>query len=142
MDKVFKSPIAEPMADEKLTDLLLKITKKRILPMSLSIVAKDKEQIRRGVKEVVKAITRDKAKGGLVLICGDISPIEVVAHLPVFCEEREIAYIYIPSRDALGEACRTKRPTSCALLTAKAGSEYFEKFNQIVAKVKKANPYL
>ncbi len=29
MEKVFKSPIAEPMADEKLADLLLKMTKKR-----------------------------------------------------------------------------------------------------------------
>ena len=112
------------------------------MPILSRIVAKDKEQIRRGVKEVIKAINRNKAKGGLVIICGDISPIEVVAHLPVFCEERELPYIYIPSREALGEACRTKRPTSCALVMAKDSCKYVEKFKQIVAKVKKSNPYL
>ena len=76
------------------------------------------------------------------MLCGDISPIEVIAHLPVYCEDNEVPYIYIPSREALGEACRTKRPTSCALLVPKAGSEYAAKFTQIVDKVKKANPYL
>ena len=133
MEKVFKSPIAEPMADEKLTDVILKLTKK---------LASDKEQVRRGVKEVVKAIRRKKAAGGLVVLCGDISPIEVVAHIPVFCEDNEIPYIYIPSRDALGEACRTKRPTSCAILVPKEDFKYAEQFKQIIGKVKKANPYL
>ena len=94
------------------------------------------------MKEVIKAIKRNKAKGGMVLICGDISPIEVVAHLPVFCEDNDLPYIYIPSRDALGEACRTKRPTSCALLVPKADFKYADKFTQLITKVKKANPYL
>ena len=78
----------------------------------------------------------------MVLICGDISPIEVVAHLPVYCEDNDIPYIYIPSRDALGEACRTKRPTSCALLVPKQDFKYADKFTQLIGKVKKSNPYL
>ena len=133
MEKVFKSPIAEPMADDKLTEAILKFVKK---------LAGDKEQVKRGVKEVVKAIRRKKAEGGLVVICGDISPIEVVAHIPVFCEDNEIPYIYIPSREALGEACKTKRPTSCAILIPKKDFKYYDKFEQLIAKVKKANPYL
>ena len=105
-------------------------------------MADDKEQVRRGVKEVVKAIKRKKATGGIVVICGDISPIEVVAHLPVFCEDNDLPYIYIPSRDALGAACKTKRPTSCALLVPKKDFKYADKFIQIANKVRKANPYL
>ena len=35
MEKVFKSPIAEPMADDKLTELILKMAKKRKLLMTM-----------------------------------------------------------------------------------------------------------
>ncbi len=75
------------------------------------------------------------------MICGDISPIEVVAHLPVFCEDNDLPYIYIPSREGLGQACKTNRPTSCALLVPKPGSKYAEKFAQIAKKVRSVNPY-
>lgn len=42
--------------------------------------------LRRGVKEVVKAVR--KGEKGFVLIAGDISPIDVIAHLPILCEDK------------------------------------------------------
>lgn len=35
----------------------------------------------------------------ICIIAGDISPIDVVIHLPVMCEDRDIPYIYVPSKD-------------------------------------------
>ena len=32
------------------------------------------------------------------IFAGDISPIDVISHLPVLCEEAEIPYAYVPSR--------------------------------------------
>eukprot|EP00826_Nyctotherus_ovalis_P017624 TRINITY_DN1519_c0_g1_i1.p1 TRINITY_DN1519_c0_g1~~TRINITY_DN1519_c0_g1_i1.p1 ORF type:complete len:136 (-),score=61.36 TRINITY_DN1519_c0_g1_i1:154-561(-) len=133
MERVFKSPIAEPMASEKLTDAILKFVRK---------LAVEKDQVKRGVKEVVKTIRRKKARNGLVVICGDISPVDVISHVPVFCEENDVPYIYVPSREALGVACRTKRPTSCAILIPGAEFKYLEKYQQLVEKVKKVNPYV
>ena len=133
MEKVFRAPIAEPMASEKLTETILKFIKK---------LAAGKDQVKRGVKEVVKAIRRKIAKNALVVICGDISPIDVISHIPVFCEENNIPYIYIPSRDSLGEACRTKRPTSCAIIIPSADFKYLDKYQQLIEKVKKVNPYI
>ncbi|BDA40361.1 probable H/ACA ribonucleoprotein complex subunit nhp2 at C-terminar half [Coccomyxa sp. Obi] len=103
----FLSAIADPLADEKLTKKLLKLAKK----------ASKRKQTKRGVKEVVKAI-RKKFKG-ICLIAGDISPIDVITHIPVLCEENDIPYIYVPSKEALGAAGLTKRPTSCMLLLPK-----------------------
>lgn len=37
------------------------------------------------MKEVVKAVR--KGEKGFVLIAGDISPIDVIAHLPILCED-------------------------------------------------------
>ena len=81
------SPIANPLADKKLTKKVLKLVKAG---------AKEK-LIRRGVKEVVKALK--KGEPGVAVIAGDISPIEVIAHVPILCEEKNIAYVYVPSKE-------------------------------------------
>jgi H/ACA ribonucleoprotein complex subunit 2 len=52
----------------------------------------------------------------LCLIAGDISPIDVITPLPVMCEDRDVPYIYLPSKEELGQAGLTKRPTSCMLI--------------------------
>ena len=53
------------------------------------------------------------------VIAGDISPIDVVTPLPVLCEDHDVPYIYVPSKEELGAAGLTKRPTSCMLILPK-----------------------
>jgi H/ACA ribonucleoprotein complex subunit 2 len=53
----------------------------------------------------------------IVIIAADISPMDVISHLPVLCEDHNIPYIYIKSRAELGEASATKRPTSVVMIT-------------------------
>jgi hypothetical protein len=36
----------------------------------------------------------------LCVLAGDISPIDVITHIPVTCEENKIPYIYVPSKEA------------------------------------------
>ena len=52
----------------------------------------------------------------MVVIAGDISPIDVIAHMPVACEEAGVPYVYVPSKQHLGAAGLTKRPTSIVLI--------------------------
>lgn len=47
---------------------------------------------------------------------GDVSPVDVISHIPVYCEEKKIPYCYVPSRRELGAAGGTKRPTSVVLV--------------------------
>ena len=58
--------------------------------------------IRKGTNETTKAVERGLAK--LVVIAEDVDPPEVVAHLPILCEERKIPYIFVPSKVRLGTA--------------------------------------
>ena len=102
--RLFVSPIAEPLASDKMNKKLVKLIKK-------SMKGKN---VHRGVKETVKAVR--KGTKGLVIIAADISPIDVLSHLPILCEDKNIAYIYVRSRAEIGEACKTKRPTSCVLV--------------------------
>jgi len=122
------SIIANPLAGPKLSKKVLRLTKK---------AAKEKH-VKRGVKEVVKAIR--KGQKGLCIIAGDISPIDVVSHLPVLCEDAGITYIYVPSKEKLGGASRTKRPTSCVLVTLGKESELKERYEEVLEEIKKAEP--
>ncbi len=58
--------------------------------------------VRKGTNETTKAIERAQAK--LVVIAEDVDPPEVVAHLPLLCEERKIPYIFVPSKEKIGNA--------------------------------------
>ena len=82
------------------------------------------------------------ASGRLVILAADIFPVEVVAHLPVYCEEKNILYSYVPSRQALGAACLTKRAASAIMVSEPKGDSY-QKYYDVVAKgMKNINKYV
>ena len=64
-------------------------------------VAKDTGKLRKGTNETTKAIERAIAK--IVIIAEDVEPPQVVAHLPILCDERKIPYLYVPSKLELGK---------------------------------------
>jgi len=59
-------------------------------------------RIRKGTNETTKAIERGQAK--LVVIAEDVDPPEVVAHLPIICDERKITFVFVPSKVKLGNS--------------------------------------
>lgn len=63
-------------------------------------VAKQSGKVRKGTNETTKAIERGISK--LVVIAQDVDPPEVVAHLPILCDERNAPYIFVPSKQQLG----------------------------------------
>src|SRR5689334_1338701 len=65
-------------------------------------VAKQSGKVRKGTNETTKAIERGNSK--LVVIAEDVEPPQVVAHLPILCEERKISYMYVPSKLELGKS--------------------------------------
>uniref|UniRef100_A0A453PGM7 Ribosomal protein eL8/eL30/eS12/Gadd45 domain-containing protein n=1 Tax=Aegilops tauschii subsp. strangulata TaxID=200361 RepID=A0A453PGM7_AEGTS len=86
-------------------------------PQARSPRASEAKCLKRGVKEVVKSIRRGSK--GLCVIAGNISPIDVITHLPILCEEANVPYIYVTSKEELATAGTTKRPTCCVLVMTK-----------------------
>ncbi|KAL6941560.1 snoRNA-binding protein [Hanseniaspora osmophila] len=123
---------AEPLASKKLNKKILKTVKK----------ASKAKNVKRGVKETVKALR--KGEKGLVIIAGDISPPDVISHLPVLCEDQHVPFVFIPSKQELGSAGSTKRPTSVVFIVPgsnkkgdkKKEEEYKSGFEEIVKEVK------
>merc|ERR1712107_566402 len=93
------------------------------------------KQTRRGVPECTKAIR--KGQKGMIFLAGDIYPLDVFAHVPVLCEEKEVYYCYLPSRRELGAACQTKRPISIVMvMEPKEDSTLGKTYEQVKAGVK------
>lgn len=65
-------------------------------------LARDTGKVRKGTNEVTKLVERGQAK--LVVMAEDITPPEVMAHLPYLCEEKDIPYAYVPNKSELGTA--------------------------------------
>ena len=65
-------------------------------------IATETGKIRKGTNEATKSIERGKAK--LVLIAEDVQPPEIVAHLPLLCDERKSTFVYVPSKVSIGNA--------------------------------------
>ncbi|MCC6020869.1 MAG: 50S ribosomal protein L7Ae [Thermoproteaceae archaeon] len=70
--------------------------------LELLSVARQTGRVKKGTNETTKAVERGLAK--LVLIAEDVDPPEVVAHLPLLCEEKKVPYVYVPSKERLGKA--------------------------------------
>jgi H/ACA ribonucleoprotein complex subunit 2 len=158
-------PFANPLADEKQTKKLLRAVQKGMatfnkkFDMLISSLAAKHKTLHRGVKEVVKSIRKSPSDlpasstvvtpTAVVILAADISPMDVISHLPVLCEDHSIPYMYIASRAELGAASNTKRPTSVVMVKkdrmkkaedvdAEKEKEYLEAYADLVKVVQKA----
>ena len=77
--------------------------------------ARDTGKIHKGANEVTKRVERSQAK--LVVMALDISPPEIMAHMPMLCAEKQIPYTYVPSKEELGKASGLKVPTAAVAIS-------------------------
>jgi len=91
-------------------------------------VARDSGKVRKGTNESTKAVERAVAK--LVLIAEDVDPPQVVAHLPILCEERKISYLFVPSKLELGRAAGID--VGCGAVSVLEGGEAAKTLKELV----------
>lgn len=99
-------------------------------------IARETGKVSKGTNEVTKAVERGVAQ--LVLIAEDVEPAEIVAHLPLLAEEKEIPYIYIPTKDELGAAAGLNvGTTSSAIVEAGDAEDLIKEIIEKVEELKK-----
>lgn len=94
-------------------------------------VAHQSGKVKKGTNEVTKAIERGISK--LVVIAEDVEPPEVVAHLPILCEERGAAYAFVPSKQELGKALGIDVTSAAAAILDAGDAQHI--VDQIVASL-------
>jgi large subunit ribosomal protein L7Ae len=78
-------------------------------------VARDTGKVKKGTNEVTKLVERGEAV--FVVMAEDVQPPEILAHMPLLCEERNIPYAYVASKAELGNACGLEKPTASIAIT-------------------------
>lgn len=92
----------------------------------------DKNYCRNGLKDVQMRIR--KGETGIVVFAGDVTPVDIMCHLPGVCEDNNIPYCYIPSRADLGAALGVKRGTLMVLIRER--QDYQAEFNELKEEIK------
>ena len=101
-------------------------------------VAAQTGKVRKGTNEATKAIERGLSK--LIVIAEDVEPPEVVAHLPLICEEQNAAYAFVPDKQELGKALGIDvTSAAAAIVDAGEAQHIIDEVVASMAKVKGGN---
>ena len=97
-------------------------------------VAATTGKVRKGTNEGTKAIERGISK--LMIIAEDVEPPEVVAHLPLICEEQGAAYAFVPDKQELGKALGIDVTSAAAAILDAGDAQHI--IDEVVASLTKA----
>ena len=97
-------------------------------------VAATTGKVRKGTNEATKAIERGISK--LIIIAEDVEPPEVVAHLPLICEEQGAAYAFVPEKQVLGKALGIDVTSAAAAILDAGDAQHI--IDEVVASLAKA----
>jgi len=100
------NPKAFPLADANLTVQLLDLVQQ----------ATNYKQLKKGANEATKTLNRGITE--LIIMAADTEPLAILLHLPLLCEDKNVPYVFVPSKQALGRACGVSRPViACSILS-------------------------
>ena len=69
--------------------------------------AKNFKLLKKGANETTKALNRGVAD--LIVLAADTEPLEIILHLPLLCEDKNVPYVYVSKQSDLGRACGVSR---------------------------------
>jgi len=82
--------------------------------LELLSTSKDGGKIKKGINETTKAVERKTAK--LVVLAKDVTPEEIVIHIPMLCKEMGVPYVFVNTKKELGESVGIPVPTSAVAI--------------------------
>lgn len=119
------NPKAYPLADAQLTNTLMDIVQQ----------ATNYKQLRKGANEATKTLNRGISE--FIVMAADTEPLEILLHLPLLCEDKNVPYVFVPSKAALGRACGVSRPVIAASITTNEGSQLKSQIQQLKIAIEK-----
>ena len=98
-------------------------------------VASTSGKVKKGTNEATKAIERGTSK--LIIIAEDVEPPEVVAHLPILCQEQGAAFVFVPTKQELGNSLGIEiTSAAAAILDAGDAQHIVDQIIETIAKIK------
>jgi len=73
----------------------------------------------------------------VVVMAADAEPIEILLHLPLLAEDKNVPYVFVPSKAGLGRACGVSRPVIACSVTSNEGSQLKTQIQQLKLAIEK-----
>lgn len=89
--------------------------------VSLTLTHQSELRLIFSANEATKTLNRGICE--FIVMTADVEPIEIVLHLPLLCEDKNVPYVFLPSKTALGRACGVSRPVIAASVTTNEARE-------------------
>lgn len=93
------------------------------------------KQLKKGANEATKTLNRGTAE--VLILAADAEPLEIVLHLPLVCEDKNVPYVFVGSKTSLGRACGVNRSVIACSVTAKEGSQLNSQIKEIKDEIEK-----
>ncbi|KAF7513072.1 hypothetical protein GJ744_011338 [Endocarpon pusillum] len=116
---------AWPIADDQLAQLTLDLIQQ----------ASHYRQLKKGANEATKTLNRGTSE--IVVLAADTSPLAILLHLPLLAEDKNVPYVYVPSKAALGRACGVSRAVIAASITTNESSDLTPQIRELRNKVER-----
>jgi len=116
---------AWPLADAALTQTILDLVQQ----------SAHYRQLKKGANEATKTLNRGIAE--VVILAADCSPLAILLHLPLLAEDKNVPYVYVPSKTALGRACGVSRAVIAASITTNEASDLMAQIRELKDKVER-----
>ena len=118
---------------------------KRIFPLASKSIQKEifnaitkasqLKKIKKGANEATKTLNRGISD--LIVIAADVKPLEIVLHLPLLCEDKNVPYVFVESQRLLGRACGVSRPVIAASILTNTSDELKDVVSKLKEEVEK-----
>lgn len=93
------------------------------------------KQLRKGANEATKTLNRGISE--FIVMAADAEPLEIILHLPLLCEDKNVPYVFVRSKQALGRACGVSRPVIACSVTIKEGSQLKQQIQSIQQSIER-----
>ena len=71
------------------------------------------------------------------MLAADTSPLAILLHLPLVSEDKNVPYVYVPSKMALGRACGVSRAVIAASIITNEASDLMGQIRNLKDKVER-----
>ncbi|KAF4384397.1 hypothetical protein F8388_004630 [Cannabis sativa] len=124
------NPKAYPLADSQLSITILDLVQQ----------AANYKQLKKGANEgfvILATKTLNRGISEFVVMAADTEPLEILLHLPLLAEDKNVPYVFVPSKQALGRACGVTRPVIACSVTTNEGSQLKSQIQQLKDAIEK-----
>ena len=116
-------PIASPVAGHRLSKKIKELITSSCQARNLVY----------GVKDTKKSLT--KKEGGICVLGGNVTPMDVITHIPALCENTKTPYVFLTTKEEISAAAQRTSPVACVVIKPPKDEENKTKFEEVISDI-------